>query len=140
MNHRTGRSRPALAGLLAFCFVIGGCPTATQPTGDTSGDTTPVANTAPTADAGEDQTVTAGDTIVLNATGSSDPDGDPITYFWQQTEGTITLEIPSPGAAITRVDTPADLAEMTAVTLEITVIDSQSYDSDTIQITIVPRD
>ncbi|MGB0653030.1 MAG: S8 family serine peptidase [Thermoplasmatota archaeon] len=49
-------------------------------------------NQAPTADAGLDQTVTAGDTVHLDGTGSSDPDGDPLAFEWRQTRGpAVTL-------------------------------------------------
>jgi hypothetical protein len=52
------------------------------------------ANTAPTADAGPDQTdVTPGATVTLDGTGSSDPDvGQTLGYAWLQTAGpTVTL-------------------------------------------------
>jgi hypothetical protein len=54
-------------------------------TDDSAPDTvtvTTAANTAPVADAGPDQTVTAGDLVTLDGTGSMDPDGDSLTYDW----------------------------------------------------------
>jgi len=39
-------------------------------------------NTAPIAEAGADQTVAAGSTVTLNGSGSSDADGDGLTYRW----------------------------------------------------------
>jgi hypothetical protein len=39
-------------------------------------------NTPPIANAGPDQTVTAGRTVQLNGAGSSDVDGNPLTYAW----------------------------------------------------------
>ena len=40
------------------------------------------ANSAPTADAGVDQSVTVGDAVLLNGGGSSDPDNNPLSYSW----------------------------------------------------------
>jgi chitodextrinase len=40
-------------------------------------------NVAPTANAGPDQSVVTGTTVVLDGRWSFDPDGDPLTYQWQ---------------------------------------------------------
>lgn len=61
-------------------FVVDG---ATWPSSGGSG------NTAPTADAGPDQSSVIGGTVVsLDGTGSSDPDGTITDYAWTQTGGT----------------------------------------------------
>src|SRR5688572_29919376 len=39
-------------------------------------------NIPPVANAGPDQTVTTGQLVTLNGTGSTDPNGDPLTYNW----------------------------------------------------------
>ncbi|HID41203.1 MAG TPA: hypothetical protein EYP33_03495, partial [Pyrodictium sp.] len=42
----------------------------------------PVANRAPVANAGVDQGVNTGSTVILDGSGSSDPDGDTLSYQW----------------------------------------------------------
>lgn len=59
----------------------------------------PTTNTAPTSNAGPDQSgVTAGSTVMLDGTGSSDPEGDTLSYAWTQTSGPA-VALSSPTAA-----------------------------------------
>lgn len=50
-------------------------------------------NRAPSADAGPDQTVVTPATVTLDGSGSSDPDGDTLSYSWIRTGGpSVTLQ------------------------------------------------
>ena len=54
---------------------------------DSAPDTVSIStdNSIPIADAGPDQSVDVGDSVTLNGAGSSDPDGDSLTYSWSLT-------------------------------------------------------
>lgn len=70
----------------------------------------PVSNVAPIANAGPGQTVTMGTAVTLNGSGSSDADGNPLTYLWS------FVSIPSgSGATLTGPTTirPTFLADKT---------------------------
>lgn len=65
--------------LLALLLLVGGCTT--QDTGK-SGDSVPAGNSVPTADAGVNGTGSTDSAVSLNGAGSSDPDGDALTWHW----------------------------------------------------------
>lgn len=79
-------------------------------------------NAAPRANAGPDQAVIEGDSVTLNASGSSDSDGTITRFAWTQTGG--------PGVALEAADTSAprfvapDITTTTALTFSLTVTDN----------------
>ena len=92
----------------------------------------PSGNNPPVADAGPDQTVEEGERVTLDGTGSSDPDGDPITYSWTQTGGThVTLS--SADIANPAFRAPDDGG--VEVTFQLTVSDGVLTDSAHVTIT-----
>ena len=65
-----------------------------------------VTNRPPIANAGPDQIVTQGATVTLDATGSTDPDGNRLRYAWRQDAGPeVTLS--NPAAAMPTFTAPA---------------------------------
>lgn len=52
-------------------------------------------NRAPQADAGADQTVNVGTLVHFNASNSSDPDGDTLSYLWKEDGGSTLNSAPS---------------------------------------------
>jgi hypothetical protein len=90
---------------------------------------TVIQNNPPIADAGPDQiaeaTSPAGAEIVLNASGSSDPNDDPLTYDWTWTGGSAT------GVNATAIF-PLGTTNVT-----LTVNDGQYNDTDTVSITVL---
>ena len=83
---------PASAATLVFSLTVSdGSLSASDTVTVTVAPVAPT-NRAPTANAGPDRTVNTGTTVMLDGSGSSDPDGDSLTYAWTQTAGTtVTL-------------------------------------------------
>ncbi len=61
-------------------------------------------NTSPSADAGYKNKISATERIFLDGTRSHDPDGNIMSYLWQQVDGPSQGAIANPESASTRVD------------------------------------
>jgi hypothetical protein len=94
-------------------------------------------NRAPIADAGANQTVRAGEDVVLTATGSTDPDGDALNYQWTQTAGKSVMLSGTDSATPTFTAPP--VSNETRLLFEVRVSDGAgSVDTDTVRITVQP--
>ena len=96
------------------------------------------ASNAPRANAGDDRDVNEKIPVTLNGGGSSDPNGDALTYSWSQTSGPdVTL---SNGTDVTAsFESPAVKAP-TTLTFELTVDDGNEQDSNSVTITVLDNE
>jgi hypothetical protein len=94
-----------------------------------------VVNLPPVADAGANLTVTEGDLVQLDGTGSSDPNHDPLTYSWVQTLGPAVAL--SDDSAAKPVFTAPDPTESVILEFELVVNDGE-FDSppDSVKVTV----
>ncbi len=92
-----------------------------------------VANNPPVANAGPDQTIDGGSLVSLDGSGSSDLDGDALSFAWTQTGGT-TVTLSDPTAVKPTFLAPVPKGELT---FDLTVSDgSESSAADAVTITI----
>lgn len=90
-------------------------------------------NQAPTADAGDDQTVectsSSGCLVTLDASGSSDPDGDTLSYSWTDESAAVvgtdaSIQVTVPLGTHTFTLTVDDGSETASDTVDVTVQDT----------------
>ncbi|MES9848704.1 MAG: Ig-like domain-containing protein [Candidatus Thiodiazotropha sp.] len=93
-------------------------------------------NQRPTARVTASQQVTSGETVTLDGSGSSDPDGDTLNFIWSQTQGSSiglvnvanpTLSFIAPG-----------VEQATSYSFQLQVNDGELSDSAAISITVTP--
>ncbi|MHC1742389.1 MAG: PKD domain-containing protein [Syntrophobacteraceae bacterium] len=94
-------------------------------------------NQAPVANAGADQTVTAGSSVTLNGSGSTDPDDGIASYAWTQT-GTPAVTLTNATAANATFSAP-QVSSATVLTFQVRVTDrSGASSSDTCTVRVNP--
>src|ERR1700722_914772 len=118
---------PDVSGSLSFSLTVNdGQLSSTSVT-----TTVTVINHAPVASAGADVTVAANAPVALDGAGSSDADGDPLTYKWAQTAGP-SVSLNSPSSAH-----PAFVAPNGAAVLQFTlVVNDGETDSPSSTVTV----
>ncbi|MFL6486078.1 MAG: PKD domain-containing protein, partial [Nitrososphaera sp.] len=93
-------------------------------------------NQKPTANAGSDQTVNEGDTVHLDGSASTDPDGTIASYSWTQTAGTAAT-LTGADSATPSFTAPDVGANGDTLTFELKVTDNDGVTAtDTIGVTV----
>ncbi|MFQ5609415.1 MAG: FG-GAP-like repeat-containing protein, partial [Woeseiaceae bacterium] len=117
--HRLNKAAATLP-IILVCGCGGGGGTGTQSSPD------PPVNTTPVAEAGTSSAFDAGDLVTLDCSGSSDPQGDQLSFRWRQLDGPLVQlsdeKACNPGFTAPDATTP--------VTFELTVSDSLFDSSD----------
>lgn len=92
-------------------------------------------NIPPVSNAGTDQNVNSCTNVMLNGSGSSDPDSgpNPLSFAWSQTAGP-TVVINNPTSATPTFEAP-NVATTAVLTFQLTVSDGAAMNSDTINVT-----
>ena len=93
-------------------------------------------NNEPVADAGTNWTMNENSAVMLNAGGSSDPDGDALSYSWTQVGGPVVV-LTGGTTATPNLTTPFVGAGGTVLTFQVAVSDLYGgYASDTVVVNV----
>lgn len=97
------------------------------------------ANNPPIAVAGDDFTAAPGELVFLDASGSTDPEGQPLTFSWVQEPGPRVVDVFDSVSAVAQVIMPNDLEEEATFVFRVDVNDGRFTESDFIEVTVGPN-
>ncbi|MES9823813.1 MAG: Ig-like domain-containing protein [Candidatus Thiodiazotropha endolucinida] len=93
-------------------------------------------NQRPTARVTASQQVTSGETVTLDGSGSSDPDGDTLNFIWSQTQGSSIGLVNVTNPTLSFIAPSVEQA--TTYSFQLQVNDGELSDSAAISITVTP--
>ena len=133
-SSRPSFTAPSSAGSLRFRLTV------TDEHGASDSDyvtiTVRAVNRRPEADAGSDRAVEGGDRVTLDGSGSSDPDGDRLSYRWARRSGG-RVSLSGSNSARARFTAPS-VPESISFTFRLTVTDPDGLkDTDDVTITVL---
>ena len=96
------------------------------------------ANVAPNADAGQDKSVAVGETVILDGSGSVDPDGGPasLQFAWRLNDPSQSGHVTLTNADTSKLSFSTDAAGDYAVVLS--AFDGKDYGEDTVTVSVTP--
>lgn len=100
-------------------------------------EATTFTNAAPVVLAGDDQTVGAGEEVILNGTRTADADADHLMFTWSQISGT-PVELQAAGSSIASFEAPSGISQAITLTFRLTVQDGTVARTDDVSVTVVP--
>jgi hypothetical protein len=99
-------------------------------------------NKPPVANAGIEQIVNPGDIVSLDATNSTDPDRESLTYSWKQVGGPAIINLNDADTPIATFIAPSNISGDTYLIFKLTVTDSSNaISADSVKVTAmyIPR-
>jgi len=91
----------------------------------------------PVADAGPDQTVRTLSKVTLDGKGSSDSQGDPLSFLWTQTDEGPSVKLSDPTSPTPSFRAPFELTGSVVLSFELVVNDGQVNSlPDTVRVTV----
>jgi uncharacterized protein YkwD len=130
----------AIGLTLLLCLALSGCGNSDTATSSTNNTQVPPPigsdNQPPSASISAPRAFISGQTVTLDGSGSSDPDGDSLVFLWTQTQGPAILLSGTSNSSLSFV--APTVTQPTQFTFRLTVQDSEFSDSADFNLQISP--